>query len=80
MGTSLTRKHTHIGPYSRPMPRVLVGSHGGGRSLRGEVPLYLVAGLGAFLMGEVPIYERFLMGEVPLYGRFLMSEVSYGQP
>ena len=29
-GTSLTRKRTFIGPYRRPMPRVLGGSLGGG--------------------------------------------------
>ena len=38
-GTSLTKKRTPLGPYGRPMPRVLVGSWGGGRFLMGEVPL-----------------------------------------
>jgi len=40
MGTSLERKRTPLGPYRRPMPRVLGGSWGGGRVLLGEVPLY----------------------------------------
>ena len=38
-GTSLTRKRTSLGPYRRPMPRVLGGSQGGGRFLRSEVTL-----------------------------------------
>ena len=29
-----------LGPYSRTIARVLVGSKGDGRSLMGEVPLY----------------------------------------
>ena len=39
-GTSLTTKRTPLGPYRRPMPRVLEMSWGGGRFLVGEVPLY----------------------------------------
>ena len=40
MGTSLTRKRPPpLGPYHRPMPRVLGGSKGVGRFLMGEVPL-----------------------------------------
>ena len=39
MGTSLTRKRTPLGPYRRPVPRVLGGSKGGGRFRMGEVPL-----------------------------------------
>ena len=39
-GTSLTGKCTTLGPYCRPMPRVLGGSYGGGRFFMGEVPLY----------------------------------------
>ena len=39
-GTSLTRKRNPLGPYHRPLPRVLGGSQGGGRFLMGEVPLY----------------------------------------
>ena len=38
-GTSLARKRNPLGPYRRPMPRVLGGSLGGGRFLMGEVPL-----------------------------------------
>ena len=38
-GTSLTRKRTPLGPYRRPMPRVLGGSQGVVRFLMGEVPL-----------------------------------------
>ena len=39
LGTLLTRKRTHLGPFHRPMPRVLGGSQGGGRFLMGEVTL-----------------------------------------
>ena len=42
MGTSLTRKQPPLGPYRRPMPRVLGGSLGGGRFLMGEEPLYFL--------------------------------------
>ena len=42
-GTSLTRKRTPLGPYRRPMPRVLGGSYEGGRFFRGVVPLYRFA-------------------------------------
>ena len=38
-GTSLIRKCTPLGPYRRPMPRVLGGSWGGGRFIMGEVLL-----------------------------------------
>ena len=38
-GTSLKRKRTALGPYRRPMPRVLGGSWGGGHFLVSEVPL-----------------------------------------
>ena len=38
-GTSLIRKRTPIGPYHRPMPRVLGGSYGGGRFLVSDVLL-----------------------------------------
>ena len=40
MGTSLIIKRTPLGPYHRPMPRVLGGSKGVERFLMGEVPLY----------------------------------------
>ena len=40
-GTSPTRKRTPLGPYRRPMPRVLGGSYGGGRFLMSEVPLWV---------------------------------------
>ena len=39
-GTLLIRNSAPLGPYSRPMPRVLGGSQGGGRFLMGEVSLY----------------------------------------
>jgi len=39
-GTSLTRTHNPLGPYRRPMPRVLGGSLGGSCFLMGEVSLY----------------------------------------
>ena len=35
-GNPLTRKRTLLGPYRRPMPRVLGGSYGGRRFLLGE--------------------------------------------
>ena len=38
-GTSPIRKRLPLGPYRRPVPRVLGGSVGDGRSLMGEVPL-----------------------------------------
>ena len=38
-GTSLVRKSTPLGPYRRPMPRLLGESQGGGCLLMGEVPL-----------------------------------------
>ena len=39
-GTSLIRNRHPLGPYRRPLPRVLVGgSYGDGRFLMGEVPL-----------------------------------------
>ena len=37
-GTSLTRNRTPLGPYRKPMPRVLRGCKGGGRFFMGEVP------------------------------------------
>ena len=37
--TSLIRKRPPLGPYRRPIPRVIWGSQGGGRFLMGEVPL-----------------------------------------
>jgi len=40
-GTSLSRKRTPLGPYRRPMPRVLGGFWGGECFLMGEVPLLL---------------------------------------
>ena len=39
-GTSLTRKHTPLAAYRRPMPRVLGGSWGDGCFFMGEVALY----------------------------------------
>ena len=39
-GTSLTKKRTPLGPYSRPMPRVPGWSWAGGCFLMSEVPLY----------------------------------------
>ena len=39
-GNFLTEKRTLLGPYRRPIPRVLGGSKGGGRFLMVEVPLY----------------------------------------
>ena len=39
-GTSLIRNRTLLGPYRRPMPRVLGGSQRGGRFLMGEIAQY----------------------------------------
>ena len=38
-GNSRIRKRTPLGPYRRPVPRVLGESYGGGRFLIGQVPL-----------------------------------------
>ena len=38
-GASLTRKRAPLGPYRRPMPRILRGSQGDGCFILGEVPL-----------------------------------------
>jgi len=35
----LKRKRAHLGPYCRPMPRIVRGSSGSGRFSMGEVPL-----------------------------------------
>jgi len=40
-GTSLTRKQTPLGPHRRLKPRFPGGSHGSGRFLVGEAPLYV---------------------------------------
>ena len=37
-GTSLTKKRTRLGPFSRPMPGVLGGSQEGGRFLMARYP------------------------------------------
>ena len=39
-GTSPTRKRTPLGPYRRPLPRVLGGSWWGARFLMSELPLW----------------------------------------
>ena len=54
-GTSLTRKLTTLGPYPRPMPRVLGGSWGGGHFLLGEVALYSCT---RFLGSQLCVCER----------------------
>jgi len=41
-GTSLIRNCLLLGPYSRPMPRVLWCSYGGGLFLMSEGPLYVL--------------------------------------
>ena len=38
-GTSPIKKLTPLGPYRRPMPRVLGGFQGGGRFVMSEAPL-----------------------------------------
>ena len=42
-GTSLLRKCNPLGPYCRPMSKLLGGSQGGGRFLMGEVPQHTSA-------------------------------------
>ena len=44
-GTSLIRNSLPLGPYRRPVPRVLGGAWGGGRFLVSEAPL--CTGMGA---------------------------------
>ena len=55
-GTSLTRKRTPLGPYRRPMPRVIWGSQEGGCFLMGEVPLYMPTSAPARYLREVPSF------------------------
>jgi hypothetical protein len=43
-GTSLIRKRYLLGPSSRPVPKILGRSWGGGRFLMSEVPLYRIVG------------------------------------
>jgi len=40
LGYFTCRKMYPLGPFRRPMPRVLGGAYGGGRVFMGEVPLY----------------------------------------
>ena len=42
-GTSLTRDRTTLGPYSRPMPRVLGGPGGGAFSCERGTPVHDIA-------------------------------------
>ena len=48
-GASLIRKRTPLGPYRRPMPRVLRGSYGNERFLMGEIPVYTFSQKGVAL-------------------------------
>ena len=64
-GTSLTRKRTPLGPYSRTMPRVLGGSWGGGRFLMNEVPLYLSTRVNVCRAPLTPYSERAPFTGVP---------------
>jgi hypothetical protein len=50
--SSLTKKINPLGPYRRPMPRVLGGSQGGGRFLMGEIPLHSPGGSVSLLSEE----------------------------
>ena len=51
----LTYKKTPLGPYRRPMPRVVGGSQGDVRFLMGEVPLHRLC-RSSSRKGEVPAY------------------------
>ena len=58
-GTSLNRNCFPLGPYRRPMPRVLGRFFVGALFLMSEVPLYPVPYgrvLGRFFIGVVPLY------------------------
>ena len=64
-GNSLIRNRHPVGPYRRPMPRVLGGSYGGGRFLVDKMPLYaegpvVALGVGSFLMSEVSVVDTTL--------------------
>ena len=52
-GTSLVTEQTPLGPYRRPMPRVLGGSQGVGRFLIGEVPLYCAISTAVPTSGDI---------------------------
>ena len=49
-GTSLTRKHTHLGPYHMPMPRVLGGPRKVGVFLWARYPCTAGPFLGANML------------------------------
>ena len=49
-GTSLARKRNPLGPYRRPMPRV-VGESWGGGCFMGQVPLYELALCSVMVFG-----------------------------
>ena len=66
-GTSLTRKGTTLGPYRRPMPRVLGGSQGAERLLcdaaprirgdpRAQVEVGTIGGTGIPYLNRNPLY------------------------
>ena len=64
-GTLPTSKRTPLGPYRRPVPKVLGGSYGGGRFLMSEVPLYLL--MNAFIPGRLHQSGDRRGGLAPLY-------------
>ena len=53
-GTSLIRNHPPLGPYSRPVPRVLRWFWGGGGGLMSEVPLYQI---DSSQLSDAPVVE-----------------------
>jgi len=55
--TSLVRKRKPLGPCSRPVPRVMGGSWGGGRLLISEVPMYIDAAPQRDLAGPLSSEE-----------------------
>jgi hypothetical protein len=55
-GTSLVRNSSPLGPYTRPMPRALWWSQGGGHVFMSEVPLsFRVLGGALVLISELPL-------------------------
>ena len=61
-GTSLIRKRKLLGPYRRPMARVVEGSQGVGLFLMSEVPLYFGRIKSCFKVLKVRPLEKKVQG------------------
>jgi len=59
-GTSLIRNYHSLGSYSRPIPRALRWSWGGGQFLMSEVPLYQaeIAALKRYLAHMAALHQK----------------------